>query len=288
VRKGVFCITTKNNIAEKSTERKKKTLNRLFDAGGVSLDKAVKGGSSTRRAVATIPSTTSAITFDVVLPVGAKDNGTTRARDRRTEHAKGVELVKLFEFAGVPKRPCVELFELAAGKVTKGLFSSGGGLRTNRAKGNAKSRNGNRGRRKVVVLEAYRGYGTNIGNGKSVDSGVGRSGRSVEVELLGSLRTCTRGRKLFWGKNKVKRRGAAILKFAKTSNDVCSGEDRAIIDLDDISTAERIIGSLERGEEGGSTTVGGDLSAFYQERLQGPQSTLVIAVNKTYQVGSVS
>lgn len=128
---GIFSITAKDLVVELRGQGKEQTLNRLLNTGRVSFNEFVEGRCCARRAITAVASATSAIPFDVILPMLAEDDGGGRSGNGVTIHAKSMKLVELFEFAGVPERPCIKLFEFATSEVSKRKLGISGGLRTN-------------------------------------------------------------------------------------------------------------------------------------------------------------
>jgi hypothetical protein len=116
-----------------------------------------------------------------------------------------MKLVKLLEFTSKPSRPCVGRFKLPARKLTKSLFSRGGGFRSNGMKRGGKRGEWEGQRSEVKGWEANSRDGTNVSNGQSVQHGIVSAIRLEEVEFLDGSSTLSGSETTLESKDKVKR-----------------------------------------------------------------------------------
>jgi hypothetical protein len=205
-----------------------------------------RGGPS--GAVTAVARAAITIALDVVLPVGAEDDSLGRARNRRTIHAKSMEMVKLLEFACLPGIPRVKGLQLTASKRAQGLFSRSDQRRLEGVDGGEEKGSGKDGRREIKAC-AKGGNGPNILDGQKRDMRIFRIGGSKEVEFALSTGSSTSREALFRGKGETKRLDATFVEGSEGSEDVVTGENHRIINRNDIGALDLVARSLERGEK---------------------------------------
>ena len=193
-----------------------------------------RGGPS--GAVTAVARAAITIALDVVLPVGAEDDSLGRARNRRTIHAKGMEMVKL------------KGLQLTASKRAQGLFSRSDQRRLEGVDGGEEKGSGKDGRREIKAC-AKGGNGPNILDGQKRDMRIFRIGGSKEVEFALSTGSSTSREALFRGKGETKRLDATFVEGPEGSEDVVTGENHRIINRNDIGALDLVARSLERGEK---------------------------------------
>ena len=147
-------------------EGEKHTLDGLFNAGGVGGCEFVKNGGRTGGAVTTVAGTTSAVAFDVILPMGTEDDGLRWTCGGGTKHLEIVKLIELFAFTLTPEVPSVKVAEFTTSKVSKSLFSGSGGLGADGVDGEGQVVVIDVSGREIEFRMANGGDGTDVGQGK--------------------------------------------------------------------------------------------------------------------------
>lgn len=211
---GIFSVSAIDTIVHVSSKSEEETLDWLFDTRRVSFGKLMKYRGRTSRTITAIASAASPISFDVILPMLAKDNGILGSVDRVSIHLQIVKLIQLFAFAVAPVRPSIKILELATREMTDGLFSISSCTGTNGIDGKKSIINRQRIRIKREIRIPNGSNRTDVGHGEAmVVEDVKDSCRSMKLVLVKSMAKFSGIEAFFGGKSDWK--GSLITRVFK-------------------------------------------------------------------------
>jgi len=168
-------------------------------------------------------------------------------------------MIQLFAFTSFPKVPSIKLLELPAGEMANSLLCRGSSMGLDGLYEDVNLLSGDVGLREVLVRMVDGSNGTDISNRKSWSMLIiGRSVGFEQVIFQDGLAQLYSRETPFRGKLNSKGGGLGIIKLAKGSNNILLGEDRRIVNFDNVGTTNLIAGGLVGGEEFGSTALGLD------------------------------